>query len=145
LKDNTVAMFFKTSSIILIVPVAFLVSVLYTIVSAMGRFTQDFMNRHIVVNLVELVKPGAWNNFSDKRKQAFGLIFALKGGLGLNPGSAILDIMLEPVTDNKFWTMNKEDLPLVKDLVAGYVQLLSRGMELDSNVLDVPKDSAQPG
>ena len=107
LKDATITTFFKVSSIILLVPVAFLASVLYNIVLAMVYFTRDFLYRHMVVHLVELANPDAWNKFSDKKKLAFGFSAALFVLPGLSPLSHMLKVMLEPVTSNKFRTVQQ--------------------------------------
>ena len=134
----TVTVFFRVSSILLFIPVAFLASVLINIILAMWRFTRDVLFRKVIVGLVELMKPGAWDRLSDRRKLIFGITLAMGGAPGTNPLSTILDVMLETVTDNKFWTINKADIPPLKDLVAGYVQLLSRGMEVKSDISSDP-------
>ncbi|KAK0105163.1 hypothetical protein ONS95_004439 [Cadophora gregata] len=72
-------------------------------------------------------------------------MFALDGGPGTNPLSKVLDVMLETVTDNKFWTVKKAHLPPLRDLLAGYVQLLSRGMEVQPDMLKDPTDSGKLG
>jgi hypothetical protein len=128
--NDTNINFFRASIIILAVPIFFLLLIFTVILLALIRFTRDFLFRHGVISVMEAVKAGSWDELPEEAKQGIGLMCVIQGGsIGTFAWTGILDVLLEPYSESKFWTLNKENIPPLSDLARAHLSFRSRGIE----------------
>jgi len=146
--DETLTTFFKACSIILAVPIFSLLCMCFNVLLAIFRFANQFLCRHCCINLIETATHLSWDSLPVRVKQSIGVISTIMVGpfISLGPDtSAVLDIMLEDRTPNKFWTINKAELPPLTDLASGFLTLLSRGVEAPYENLRIKEKAEPPG
>jgi hypothetical protein len=136
--------FFRASTIILAVPILFLLLIFAVILIALLQFTRDFVFRHGVISVMEAVKAGSWDRLPEKSKQGVGLILAILPNFIVPFDSPhFLDVLLEPYSESKFWTLKKENIPPFSDLTRAHLSFWSRGIETET--AKIASASSEPG
>ena len=120
--------FLRISSTLILFPVGYLLSIWYQLLLGMLRLIWDFAFRYCVVRYLEALSPGLWDALADYAKQLVGVWAVLSalpmfGSSGL---AATLDVMLEH-HGVRFWTIKKDELSPVSELIESVLPFFSRG------------------